>query len=112
MASTLPPQRTDNTRSSPHSKTHGDKRLRADLVSSRHENDPLVTDEFEKKIRAAINANPYLAGRQLRFEAANGRIVLRGVVASWFQKQMAQEALRDVAGTAEINNELVVQWGA
>lgn len=82
------------------------------VMTARHENDHLVTEELEKKIRAAINANPYLAGRQLRFEAADGRIVLRGVVASWFQKQMAQEALRDVAGTAEINNELVVQWGA
>ncbi len=82
------------------------------VSAARHESDHASNSELAKKIRAAINANPYLAGRQLRFEAANGRIVLRGVVASWFQKQMAQEALRDVAGTAEINNELVVQWGA
>lgn len=79
----------------------GERLLRSDAA----------TTEFESKIRSAIDANPYLAGRQLRFESANGTIVLRGVVASWFQKQMAQEALRDVAGQCEIRNELVVQWG-
>ena len=35
---------------------------------------------------------------------------LRGVVNTYFQKQMAQEAIRHVDGVAEIANELEVCW--
>ncbi len=35
-------------------------------------------------------------------------MILRGVVRSYFQKQMAQEALRHVEGIEEICNELEV----
>ena len=36
-------------------------------------------------------ANAYLAGRNLRFEAEEGHVTLKGVVNTYFQKQMAQE---------------------
>jgi osmotically-inducible protein OsmY len=49
-----------------------------------------------------------LAGRSLRFETEHGRITLRGVVLSYFQKQMAQEAVRRIDGVQEILNELEV----
>lgn len=62
------------------------------------------------RVSRAIEGNPYLARRNLRFEAHQGRVVLRGRVASFFQKQMAQEALRAVDGVAEIENELEVCW--
>ena len=39
-------------------------------------------------------------------------MTLRGVVQSYFQKQMAQEALRHVDGVHEILNELEVTAGA
>jgi osmotically-inducible protein OsmY len=44
----------------------------------------------------------------LRFETEQGRVVLKGVVRSFFQKQMAQEALRRVDGVEQIFNELEV----
>jgi osmotically-inducible protein OsmY len=59
----------------------------------------------------ALERNPYLARRNLRFETSEGRITLRGVVRSYFQKQMAQEALREVDGIEEIYNELEVMAG-
>ena len=62
------------------------------------------------RVSRAIEGNPYLARRNLRFETHQGRVVLRGRVASFFQKQMAQEALRTVDGVAEIENELEVCW--
>ncbi len=62
------------------------------------------------RVSRAIEGNPYLARRNLRFEAHQGRVVLRGRVASFFQKQMAQEALRTIDGVAEIENELEVCW--
>ncbi|MDD4269494.1 MAG: BON domain-containing protein [Pirellulales bacterium] len=63
------------------------------------------------KVLAAFETNPYLARRNLRFETSEGRITLRGVVRSYFQKQMAQEALREVGGIEEIHNELEVAVG-
>jgi len=67
---------------------------------------------FEERVHSAIAANPYLAGRNLRFETEAGRVTLRGVVHSYFQKQMAQEALRHVDGVASIENDLEVAWQA
>ncbi len=63
------------------------------------------------KVVTALEGNPYLTRRNLRFEASEGRITLRGVVRSYFQKQMAQEALREVDGIEEIYNELEVMAG-
>jgi osmotically-inducible protein OsmY len=47
-------------------------------------------------------------GRRLRFEADEGKVTLHGVVQSYFQKQMAQEAVRRIDGVQEILNELEV----
>lgn len=66
---------------------------------------------LDDKVVTALAANPYVARRKLRFEASEGRITLRGVVRSYFQKQMAQEALRLVEGIDEIHNELEVMAG-
>jgi osmotically-inducible protein OsmY len=63
---------------------------------------------LDDKVFAALEQNPHLAGRSLRFEAEQGRITLLGTVYSYYQKQMAQEALREVDGVAEIHNELEV----
>jgi osmotically-inducible protein OsmY len=65
---------------------------------------------LEDRVHSAIAANPYLAGRNLRFETEDGCVTLRGVVNSYFQKQMAQEALRKVEGVAGIDNHLEVTW--
>ncbi len=66
---------------------------------------------LDDKVHGALTRNPYLSGRSLRFETESGRVTLRGVVRSFFQKQMAQEALRNVEGIDEIQNELEVAAG-
>ena len=65
---------------------------------------------FAQQVENAISSSPYLSGRKLRFEAEQGRVVLHGEVASYFQKQMAQEALRHVEGVEHIDNRLEVNW--
>jgi osmotically-inducible protein OsmY len=65
---------------------------------------------LDDRVLTALERNPYLTHRDLRFETRQGRVTLRGVVKSYFQKQMAQEALRHVEGVAEIANELEVSW--
>jgi len=67
-----------------------------------------IESPLNDKVLTALTRNPYLSGRKLRFEAEEGRVTLRGVVQSFFQKQMAQEALRHVDGVHEIQNELEV----
>ncbi len=65
---------------------------------------------LQDQIENILSANPFLAQQKLQLEAERGRIVLRGVVRSFYQKQMAQETLRYVAGVEEIENLLEVSW--
>ena len=63
---------------------------------------------LDSRVLTALAKNPYLFGRTLRFEMEQGRLTLRGEVRSYFQKQMAQEAVRRIDGVSEIFNELEV----
>ncbi len=71
---------------------------------------PMHESNFDDKVFTALTGNPHLPARNLRFETNEGRVTLRGVVGSYFEKQMAQEALRQVEGVAGIDNELEVSW--
>lgn len=63
------------------------------------------------RIHDALTTSPYLPSRrQVRIEAADGQVVLKGSVQSFFEKQMAQEAIRRVDGVQAINNQLEVNW--
>jgi osmotically-inducible protein OsmY len=62
------------------------------------------------RVSLVLERNPHLPRRNLRCEAAEGRVVLRGVVRSYYQKQMAQEVLKGVEGVNEIENQLEVCW--
>jgi osmotically-inducible protein OsmY len=66
--------------------------------------------ELNDRLLTALERNPYLSRRNLRFETSAGRVTLRGVVGSYYQKQMAQEVLRRIDGVAQIQNELEVAW--
>ncbi len=65
---------------------------------------------LDAKVLTALEQNPYIRERDLHFETQHGHVTLRGVVRTYFQKQMAQEAVRRVAGVQEIANELEVCW--
>jgi osmotically-inducible protein OsmY len=63
-----------------------------------------------ERITSALETNPYLNGRTLRFETDGSRVVMQGVVKTYFQKQMAQEAIRRVDGVEQVENCLEVTW--
>jgi osmotically-inducible protein OsmY len=65
---------------------------------------------IDDQITAAVQRSPYLSHRNLRIESHEGRVTIRGVVPSYYQKLMAQEALRRVQGVAQIENHLEVNW--
>jgi len=70
----------------------------------------LAQPTLAERVEGAIVANPYFSSRHLRFETAEGRVVLSGVVGTYFQKQMAQEIVRRIEGVREIDNCLEVCW--
>lgn len=74
-------------------------------MSAAHAHAPL----FER-IHSALSANPYVPNRQVSVEALDGHVTLKGSVGSFFQKQMAQEAIRRVDGVQLIDNLLEVTW--
>ncbi len=61
------------------------------------------------RIDSAIRKSPYVLHRRVFLESTQGRIILRGRVDSFYQKQMVQEVLRGISGIAEISNELEVE---
>ena len=70
----------------------------------------MIDMPLEDRVMTALDRNPYFSRRTLRFETQEGRVILRGVVSTFFQKQMAQEALKRVEGIDEITNEVEVSW--
>ena len=62
------------------------------------------------RIHSALSTSPHVPNRQVHVEANEGRVVLKGNVGSFFQKQMAQEAIRRVDGVQLIDNLLEVTW--
>ena len=62
------------------------------------------------RVSDALDSSPFVPSGHIRFEADQGRVVLKGHVDSFFQKQMAQEALRRLDGVEKIENLLEVNW--
>jgi osmotically-inducible protein OsmY len=65
---------------------------------------------LDSLISTTIQKNPYLKSRNLRFETQAGRVVMHGIVHSYYHKQMAQEALRRLEGVDHVENHLEVNW--
>jgi len=64
---------------------------------------------LSEKIKEALVSNPHVPSH-VRVDASEGRVVLSGSVRSFFQKQMAQEAIRRIDGVETIENLLEVNW--
>ena len=69
-----------------------------------------ISKPFFDRIHDALTMNPYVPSRHVQVEAVDGRVILKGNVRSFFQKQMAQEAIRRVDGVETIDNLLEVNW--
>lgn len=62
------------------------------------------------RIGSAILRSPHLTGHTVRIEMRAGRVVLSGIVPSYYQKQIAQEVVRMVEGVGQVENQLQVDW--
>ena len=63
-----------------------------------------------QRLDSAIKGNPHLSGHQVFCSEEGGTVILQGHVRSYYQKQMAQEALRNLEGVERIVNDLEVDW--
>ena len=66
--------------------------------------------QLDHCVENALLKQPNVPQRNLRFEASEGRVTLHGTVHSYYQKQMAQEALRRLEGVQTIDNQIEVSW--
>ena len=69
-----------------------------------------LSPALAEKVSSALQQNPYVSSRNLRFETSPGRVTLHGQVSSWYQKQMAQETLLRLDGVDGVENRLEVCW--
>ena len=69
-----------------------------------------ATDQLLRELENALTSNPHVANERLTLKRHQGRVVVRGRVGSYYQKQMAQEALLRIEGVEELENQLEVHW--
>ena len=72
----------------------------------------MIVDQAEalERARIAISRNPYLMNKKIRLSLEGDCIQILGTVSSYFEKQIAQETLRQIVTPLRIQNELVVCW--
>ncbi len=64
-----------------------------------------------EQISAALESSPYITPGKIRVETGEGgRVRLHGRVQTFFEKQMAQETIRNIAGEQRIDNMVEVTW--
>ncbi len=62
-------------------------------------------------VQSAINRNGFVAFSRINAEVNDDNIILSGTVDTYYQKQMAQESVRQIAGTTSIENRILVSSG-
>jgi len=65
-------------------------------------------NDLREIVESALARSLYLSGKNLRFEVHEHGLVLRGIVRSYYQKQLAQESLKSISGLPRICNEIEV----
>ncbi len=72
----------------------------------------METREFtiHDQIENAVILCPHLNQSGIQVRTHGNRVKISGKVGSFFEKQMAQEAVRRVVGVEHIENDLQVKW--
>jgi len=62
------------------------------------------------ELTRVIELHPHLKQARVQVQNRQGKVVLTGTVASYYDKQIAQESLRGLPGIDTVDNLLNVQW--
>lgn len=68
-----------------------------------------VAKDVQPRAQDALAASPIYALRELRVEQAGDTLLIRGLVSSFYHKQLAQEVVRAVAEGVEVVNSIHVR---
>lgn len=68
----------------------------------------IKTAEVSDQIKAALARSAALHAQEIKVEARNGRVILKGKVHSWDERREAEHAAWAAAGVATVENELAV----
>jgi hypothetical protein len=66
--------------------------------------------DWESYLNERASAHPLFRRRQISLLGGRGRVVLTGTVASFYEKQLAQELVRHCDGVEQIDNRLEVTY--
>jgi osmotically-inducible protein OsmY len=66
--------------------------------------------EVKQKIEAAFKRSAQIDSEQVKVEAIDGKVVLKGAVRNWGEKKAAEDAAWLAAGVTDVRNELKIAW--
>ena len=72
----------------------------------------VIHGSFQSVLEQIVNViihHSHLKQRKIFFQNDNGKITINGLVKSWYEKQLAQEAVRNIEGVVLIDNQLSVE---
>lgn len=67
-------------------------------------------DEISAKAKAALKAQSMVDAKQVKISVANDRLVIRGSVGTWDEKDLVREVLSEIPGLTAIDNKLEVTF--
>ncbi|MEL7498791.1 MAG: BON domain-containing protein [Planctomycetota bacterium] len=67
-------------------------------------------NQLAENVYQAVVLNPHLRQDRFEIETVGNKVTLRGTVGTYYQKQVAQEAVREIEGVELIDNDLTVEW--
>lgn len=66
--------------------------------------------QIAENAKRRIVHQPHLSVQRIWCEFADGRLILRGQVPSYYHKQLAQAAVAGMEGVRQVVNEIEVIW--
>ncbi|MBS0211407.1 MAG: BON domain-containing protein [Planctomycetes bacterium] len=70
-----------------------------------------TTHDLERRVRSFLATRSEPGLRRIDIDAEGGRVTLRGLVRSFYERQLAVHCCRRVAGVTEVIDQLNVQRG-
>jgi osmotically-inducible protein OsmY len=64
--------------------------------------------EVERRVQSAFQRAASIDAKQVHADTVGGRVILRGTVRSWTEREDAERAAWSVAGVTEVENHLVI----
>ena len=72
---------------------------------------PDAASSLEEQVTSVFAHHPHLAGQNLHCHALGGCVTLEGTVGSYYQKQVAQEAIRGMNGVVSSSSRIASEVG-